>query len=629
MTDQPPPSSEAPLLRTLSPALLGLERGLRAWLDGPRRYPLSTMTRAALEGMAVDLRRQADALEVDRPLLVVIFMGGTGVGKSSLLNALAGGAIARASFTRPTTRDPVVYYHESVKPDRLDPALRHCRLVPHDRPALAQKILVDTPDLDSNDLSNREKLFHVLPVADVVLYVGSQEKYHDDIGWQLFLQQRRRRAFAFVMNKWDRCVHGAGSGLRPDEDLLRDLKAEGFENPLLFRTCAQAWIDAAAAVGRRRDGAGRPVGAVELAGRRTVRRIASMAGNGPDAAGDRGHQGSRRRAIATASGASRLAAASPPDLTEAATRTRKAWAGPLAEEAAATTEVLLNTLEPYQAEIEHHFTVEGQRRFRGIMGGYLRLVNRSNTSAPASATKCRSCRSRAMGRRRRRRGTPAVSPGRAARSPPTASSTPAARHWRTACWSRPTPQGFALKVLADPVEAASKTDWRQRYALAMSEVLHQVEKQRTEPTGPRRYVQAVLGFLADWVAACRLGMRDRLLPAQGVQRVAARTRARQIGWLDLALPIFVTLAVLVILHVLIALLLPLRWSQIRGEFKSRLEKRLQQELENVYGPVPEDVAALLLAERRQVEKLAGETREVASWLRQREQSASVAGLYGK
>ena len=78
-----------------------------------------------------------------------------------------------------------------------------------------------------------------------MLYVGSQEKYHDEIGWQLFLQQRKRRAFAFVLNKWDRCVHGAGSGLRPDEDLLRDLKSEGFENPLLFRTCAQAWIDAA------------------------------------------------------------------------------------------------------------------------------------------------------------------------------------------------------------------------------------------------------------------------------------------------------------------------------------------------------------------------------------------------
>src|SRR5689334_473734 len=150
-------ATSEPLLRTLAPALRQLERSLRAWLDGRHRYPLSTLTRATLEGLANDLRRQGEALDVDRPLLVIMLMGGTGVGKSTLLNALAGGRIAEASFTRPTTRDPVVYYHESIKPDRLDPALRHCRLVPHDRPALEQKILVDTPDLDSNDLSNRDK----------------------------------------------------------------------------------------------------------------------------------------------------------------------------------------------------------------------------------------------------------------------------------------------------------------------------------------------------------------------------------------------------------------------------------------------------------------------------------------
>src|SRR5258708_39757401 len=76
----------SPVLRTLSPALRGLERSLRAWLDGPHRYPLSTMQRAGLEGLAIDLRRQSDALDVERPQLIVMLMGGTGVGKSTLLD---------------------------------------------------------------------------------------------------------------------------------------------------------------------------------------------------------------------------------------------------------------------------------------------------------------------------------------------------------------------------------------------------------------------------------------------------------------------------------------------------------------------------------------------------------------
>src|SRR5947207_2837200 len=141
-------SSTEPLLRTLSPALRELEQRLRSWIDTPHRYPLSTLQKATLVGLADDLHRQAEALQMEKPLLVIMLMGGTGVGKSTLLNALAGGSIAQASFARPTTRDPVVYYHESVRTDRLDPALQHCRLAPHDRPTLEQKILVDTPDID-------------------------------------------------------------------------------------------------------------------------------------------------------------------------------------------------------------------------------------------------------------------------------------------------------------------------------------------------------------------------------------------------------------------------------------------------------------------------------------------------
>src|SRR4029434_2086684 len=108
-----------------------------------------------------------------------------------------------SSAQRPPTRDLVVYYSEAIQPLHLDPALQLCKLVAHDRAPLEQKILVDTPDLDSNDLSTRDTLLQLLPIADIVLYVGSQEKYHDRLGWELFLEHRKRRAFAVVLNKCD------------------------------------------------------------------------------------------------------------------------------------------------------------------------------------------------------------------------------------------------------------------------------------------------------------------------------------------------------------------------------------------------------------------------------------------
>ena len=53
-----------------------------------------------------------------RPLVVGLF-GGTGVGKSSLLNRLSGERIARASAERPTSRNITVYVHRSISVDSL------------------------------------------------------------------------------------------------------------------------------------------------------------------------------------------------------------------------------------------------------------------------------------------------------------------------------------------------------------------------------------------------------------------------------------------------------------------------------------------------------------------------------
>lgn len=623
-----------PLLRTLAPALGKLEGALRGWLQADHHYPYSTLTWATLEGLATDLHRQAGALDVDRPLLVIMLMGGTGVGKSTLLNALAGGPIASASFARPTTRDPVVYYHESIKPERLDRALQECRLAPHNRPALEQKILVDTPDLDSNDLANRDKLLRLLPIADIVLYVGSQEKYHDKLGWDLFRQQRQRRAFAFVLNKWDRCMATSAVGVRPDEDLLRDLESEGFRGPLLFRTCAQAWVD-------RAHSNGNPASLPE-----SGTPLSPLRGEG---LGERGlpdgeqfpelvewiNHGLTRLEIEAikARGISQmlnqldrtLTSACPPDLTEKAERTKAGWEDHMREEAKSSAEILLSTLEPYQREVEHHFRVESQKRFRGIMASYLNFFTRAKYMSTSI-----------------RDYLPFV------RKPPQGVETPSS--WDLATFTRSCSkvagerhldargralshrllveadnQGYPLNLLTQPVEAAAEVDWRQRYAQTLSEVLQEVEQQWAKPTGVRRVVQGVLVFLADWapmvaLLAALLVFLWRFFDPAG--------KGYQIHLFDVLLPLVVTLVVLLVLHILITLVLPLRWPVIRGEFQKQLERRLATELRSVYFPIPTDLADQILRERRHIEQYLGEVREVASWLHQREQAATIAGLYG-
>ncbi|HCT99433.1 MAG TPA: GTP-binding protein [Methylococcaceae bacterium] len=190
---------------------------------------ISQQTRLALE--TCEALSQAPPAP-HRPLFVA-FMGGTGVGKSSLLNRLAGRPIAKSGIARPTSREVTVFYHRDI--DLPELPLQGVTLAPHDDAAQKRMVWIDMPDFDSTDAANKALVLQWLPHIDVLLYVVSPERYRDEKAWQLLLAQGTRHAWVFVMNQWDMGLPAQA------DDFVHQLALAGFEAPLIFKTsCTQA-----------------------------------------------------------------------------------------------------------------------------------------------------------------------------------------------------------------------------------------------------------------------------------------------------------------------------------------------------------------------------------------------------
>ncbi|MGZ5051393.1 MAG: GTPase [Methylobacter sp.] len=194
---------------------------------------------AARQLTAIDTRTPDSLFNhngASRPLIVA-FMGGTGVGKSSLLNRLAGKAIARAGIERPTSREVTLYHHHSVAikhlPEQLP--LAQIKIAEHDNESRKNIIWIDMPDFDSTEQSNKHQVLEWLPHIDVLIYVVSPERYRDEKAWKLLLAEGGRHAWLFVLNQWDR------GQTEQYEDFKQQLHKAGFAEPIIFRTiCADS-----------------------------------------------------------------------------------------------------------------------------------------------------------------------------------------------------------------------------------------------------------------------------------------------------------------------------------------------------------------------------------------------------
>jgi len=195
--------------------------------------------------------RRADALlqKAREPgeALYVGILGGTGVGKSMLIDALAGETISGFSDKRPFTDRAVVYRHRNRDRglDKVSQYIRDPDAV-HDVDAVRNLILLDMPDFDSVEQDNRRAVLEILPELDSIVWVVSPEKYADAAFYDLVRSSHKHQdSFTFVLNKADQLIDKGCSDehVKLKEvlgDLTFRLKHEaGVEQPRLFSLSAE------------------------------------------------------------------------------------------------------------------------------------------------------------------------------------------------------------------------------------------------------------------------------------------------------------------------------------------------------------------------------------------------------
>ncbi|TVQ99405.1 MAG: hypothetical protein EA399_07375 [Desulfovibrionales bacterium] len=148
----------------------------------------------------LDDRVGGDA-ELDRPVVIVL-LGGTGVGKSELFNALLGkpGLSPVSATIRPQT----THAHVAVAPaDRQHLGfLDETDLVATDH-RLAGTALIDAPDVDSTESVHLERTRRLVERADIVVYVGSPDKRANFSVQEEVRRWAARKRWFFVLNKLD------------------------------------------------------------------------------------------------------------------------------------------------------------------------------------------------------------------------------------------------------------------------------------------------------------------------------------------------------------------------------------------------------------------------------------------
>jgi GTP-binding protein EngB required for normal cell division len=181
------------------------------------------------------LERADERLKLSAAHTVVTLAGGTGSGKSSLFNALAGATFSPSAVTRPATRfaHACVWGMQGAAPllDWLgiERRYRYARASALDagEAALSGLLLLDLPDHDSVAAGAATEVDRLISQADLMVWVLDPQKYADAAVHNRFLAPLARHAnvTTVALNQCDLLTPQQAKDC--EEDLRRLLDSEG------------------------------------------------------------------------------------------------------------------------------------------------------------------------------------------------------------------------------------------------------------------------------------------------------------------------------------------------------------------------------------------------------------------
>jgi len=218
-------------LATLHHQLRRLRGELQADLEAVSILRGVATRRDEIDRLTNDLDHQLERLP---RAAVVTLVGATGAGKSALLNALVGDAVALEGIDRPTTRRTVVYAPRDADLTTLleaAPGAAPPLVVRYDavsRGPWTTQVLVDAPDLNSVATEHRATVTALAERSDVLLIVLHRQSVVEHASASFLDAFTRRRHLIFVLNRADELTDAARDELLQQ---IRELAATRWHAP--------------------------------------------------------------------------------------------------------------------------------------------------------------------------------------------------------------------------------------------------------------------------------------------------------------------------------------------------------------------------------------------------------------